>query len=71
MWHDNETEIDLLGFGPLVDSVTYLARADALLPITVGVFGDWGSGKSSLMRMAHRRLAEDPTCICVSFSPWQ
>lgn len=71
MWHDNETEVDLLGFEPLVDLVLYLAAQPSMLPLTVGVFGDWGSGKSSLMRMAHVRLAKQERYLCVSFSPWQ
>ena len=52
MWSDNETTTDLLGFDYLVDSLLVLLEEPKLLPLTVGVAGDWGSGKSSLMRMA-------------------
>ncbi len=58
MWSDNETDVDLLGFGYLVDSLDILLTEEALLPLTVGVYGDWGSGKSSLMRIARRRLEQ-------------
>ena len=58
MWNDNETDVDLLGFGYLVDSLDILLSTEDLLPLTVGVFGDWGSGKSSLMRIAQGRLEE-------------
>lgn len=71
MWHDNETDIDLLGFDQLVDMVVYLVQQEEMLPLTIGVFGDWGSGKSSLMAMARKRLEADPGYVCVSFSPWQ
>ena len=71
MWHDNETDVDLLGFDQLVDTATFLVQSDQLLPLTVGIFGDWGSGKSSLMRMVHDRLKEDERYVCVHFSPWQ
>lgn len=71
MWHDNETETDLLGFDQLVDTVVFLAKEKSLLPLTIGVFGDWGSGKSSLMAMARRQLAAEPGYLCVTFSPWQ
>ena len=83
MWSDNETEIDLLGFGDLVDSLDYLLRQEDLLPLTVGVLGDWGSGKSSLMQLAQANLrapsapaeeGDEPTpspFITVAFSPWR
>ncbi len=71
MWHDNETSVDLLGFDQLVDTATLLVQSEELLPLTVGVFGDWGSGKSSLMRMVHERIEVDDEYVTVSFSPWQ
>lgn len=71
MWHDNETSVDLLGFDQLVDTALFLVQSEELLPLTVGVFGDWGSGKSSLMRMVYNRLKEDDQYVCVHFSPWQ
>lgn len=83
MWNDNETDIDLLGFDHLVDSLDILLRQEELLPLTIGVLGDWGSGKSSLMRLAKANLDAPPPqvegegestpspFITVSFSPWR
>lgn len=71
LWSDNETEVDLLGFDQIVDAIAELVAAPRLLPLTIGIFGDWGSGKSSLMAMARRRLEQDSDFVCVSFSPWQ
>jgi hypothetical protein len=59
MWADNETRIDLLGFDFLVDELLVILRDPRLLPVTVGVAGDWGSGKTSLIAMAEDALAED------------
>ncbi|MEH3052630.1 MAG: P-loop NTPase fold protein [Patulibacter minatonensis] len=72
MWNDTETATDLLGFDFLVDSLEILLTEADLLPLTVGVIGDWGSGKSSLMAMAADRLRErGDTYIVVNFSPWR
>lgn len=51
MWSDNETRIDLLGFDHLVDALELVVTDPRMLPVTVGVAGDWGSGKTSLMWM--------------------
>lgn len=58
MWNDNETDIDLLGFEYLVDTLDILLSEKSMLPLTVGVLGDWGGGKSSLMNIAKARLDE-------------
>jgi hypothetical protein len=56
MWSDNESSLDLLGFQHLVEVVTSIIKNESLLPATIGVFGDWGSGKSSLLQMVQAKL---------------
>jgi len=71
MWPDNETQIDLLGFDYLVDTLEVVLTQPRLLPVTVGVLGDWGSGKTSLLNMVADRLKGSSDYIIVSFSPWR
>ena len=71
MWPDNETRVDLLGFDYLVDSLEVVLTQPRLLPVTVGVLGDWGSGKSSLLQMVEDRLKSSTDYVVVPFSPWR
>jgi hypothetical protein len=70
MYSDNETDDDLLGFDDQVEDLLSLVLEPDLLPITVGVLGDWGSGKSSLLLMAAKRLREQGVLV-IEFSPWR
>ena len=65
MWHDNESDIDLLDFQHLVNAITNLIHKPNLLPCTIGVYGDWGSGKSSLMKMVYNELEKDDDILCI------
>ncbi|HMO04753.1 MAG TPA: P-loop NTPase fold protein [Kiritimatiellia bacterium] len=51
MWSDNETSDDLFGFRVHADLIRELIIDPAVLPATIGVYGDWGGGKSSIMQM--------------------
>lgn len=57
MWSDNETSEDLLGFKVHADLLIDVINDESVLPVTVGVFGDWGSGKSSVLKMINAELS--------------
>lgn len=58
MWSDNETKQDLLGYQVHAELLKKIILNDAMLPISIGVFGNWGSGKSSLMLLLQQSLQE-------------
>ncbi|MHB8644378.1 MAG: KAP family P-loop NTPase fold protein [Thermomicrobiales bacterium] len=70
MWSDNEANIDLLRFGYLAKAVTGVVMNTELLPITVGIYGDWGGGKSSLIRLVQADLASKPNVMTLQFNGW-
>lgn len=70
MFSDNETEVDLLGFDDQVEDLCAIVTDPAMLPVTVGLLGDWGSGKTSLLKMAGSRLRKQHALV-VEFSPWR
>lgn len=81
MWSDNETLNDLIGFKVHADLIKSVVTTPSLLPITMGVFGDWGSGKTSIMKMLEHDLNpdnyDDPeekkkykNILCIYFNGW-
>ena len=58
---DQPADEDQLGFDPYALTLAEIVAARGTrTPLTIGVFGDWGRGKTSLMRMVQRELEEDP-----------
>ncbi len=75
MWSDNETTVDYLNFGVIADACVQLLKRSKGEPISIGVSGGWGVGKTSLVRMIEKRLpTEAPTgehrFVMVTFNPW-
>lgn len=70
MWNDNETNSDFIDYQHLVNAVTSIVNNVSLLPCSIGVFGDWGSGKSSLMRMVEETYSEDKDVLIINFNGW-
>lgn len=59
MWSDCETEYDFLGYASYVNVLADICTHQELAPLTLGIFGSWGSGKTSLMRMLKAKLDGD------------
>lgn len=72
MWADNETTTDLIGFKVHSDLVLSVVTDDTMLPVVMGVFGDWGGGKSSIMRMLEEDLKSKQyeDTVCLYFNGW-
>ena len=70
MWKDSETELDYLDFDYLIETISNIIKNDDLLPSTIGVYGDWGSGKSSLINMSITSLEDDKDIVPIYFNGW-
>lgn len=67
---DHETEVDLLYYEAIAQTVVKLIRENTTAPLTVGVHGDWGAGKSSVLAMTQKALAADKDVVCLKFDGW-
>ncbi len=74
MWSDNETAIDSLNVQHVVQAILQLLDLPHLSPVAIGVYGDWGSGKSSVVLMLKAELNKEPRAadtLCVVFNGWR
>jgi len=56
MWNDKETDLDLLGHEKIAETVLEIVSDNHLRPLTIGVYGDWGVGKSSVLSLLQKNL---------------
>jgi len=47
------------------------AAVETKEPITIGVFGEWGTGKTSLMKLIEQEVDKNNKAISVWFNAWQ
>src|SRR2546426_414536 len=75
MWPDNETERDFLNFTGVADTVAEIIVQAKGRPISIGVSGAWGVGKSSMIKLIRHALekrAEETRSkfVFVEFNAW-
>src|ERR1700722_19621519 len=68
---DNETKVDLLNNEAIAKTIVTLLRVKPEHPVTVGVHGDWGAGKSSVLEMIEVALNVDDRVLCLKFNGWR
>ena len=59
MWADADTNVDYLNFSEVAELVAELIASRRLLPLSLGVFGSWGTGKSSILRLIEAELGAE------------
>lgn len=71
MWSDKESKIDFLNFNEIAESIKDLITEKELMPISIGVFGDWGAGKSTILELTAKALEkEEQEYIQIHFDAW-
>jgi predicted KAP-like P-loop ATPase len=75
MWPDNETERDFLNFTGVSETVAEIILQAQGRPISIGVSGAWGAGKSSMIRLIRSSLlaragGNQSKYVFVEFNAW-
>jgi predicted KAP-like P-loop ATPase len=73
MWNDVETTQDLLNFKVVADIAAQMIKDGDGQPISIGVSGSWGAGKSSLVKMigeSIKSLDGGKNYIFIDFNAW-
>lgn len=77
MWHDIEAEVDLLNFGLVANATANLIRDAGGTPLTIGISGGWGAGKSTLVKHVRAHLdastktdGKESSYILMEFNAW-
>ncbi|PRB41699.1 ATPase [Arthrobacter sp. MYb23] len=76
MWPDNETDRDFLNFEGLADTVAQMIVQAEGRPLSVGISGAWGVGKSSMIKLTKSSLKkledsdDQKKFVFVDFNAW-
>ena len=68
---DNETKLDMLNNHSIATTISTIIKENPELPVTIGIHGDWGAGKSSILEMIESDFSEDERFLCVKFNGWK
>lgn len=68
---DNETKVDLLNNEAIATTIIGLLQEKPDRPVTIGVHGDWGAGKSSVLEMIEAGFAGNKDVLCLKFNGWR
>lgn len=73
---DNETKVDLLNNKAIAKTIVSLIKDSKEQPISIGIHGDWGAGKSSILEMVEDELSEESGELknkycCIRFNGWK
>lgn len=74
MWSDKETDEDLLGYTVHAGLLKQVVISKQNLPVTIGLYGSWGSGKSSILKILEKQIQEEEdskgNSIVIYFDGW-
>lgn len=68
---DNETKLDMLNNHSIASTIVSLIKRNEDSPISIGIHGDWGAGKSSVLEMIESDISKESKYLCIKFNGWK
>lgn len=69
LWDDNPTAVDLLGFSTVAAPMLTALGTPDIDPVTIGIHGPWGSGKSTVLKLLEAEFSD--MYVVIPTSPWE
>jgi Predicted P-loop ATPase len=72
MWADIETRVDYLNYQEIAEVAGEILMNRSMRPVSVGIFGTWGTGKSSLLNLIEDdvRARDEDGVLIIRFDAW-
>lgn len=68
---DNETKVDMINNRAIAKTIVELIIESKDRPISIGIHGDWGAGKSSVLEMVEDEFRGKEKTECIKFNGWK
>lgn len=68
---DDIASVDLLHAEPIAETIVEVIRAHPGHSPVIGIHGDWGAGKSTVLKLVSTSLARDSKTSCLWFNGWE
>lgn len=68
---DHETKVDLLRNKAIATTILDIIAGSGIKPLTIGVHGYWGAGKSSVLEMIAEHQFPEGKTLVIRFNGWQ
>src|ERR1700740_1738378 len=67
---DHETSVDFLNYEAIAKTIVGLLADNRRRALTIGIHGDWGAGKSSVLKMVESGMRDDKKIATLWFNGW-
>lgn len=71
LWSDNPSLDDLIGIADDIATIVAEVLQGDDHPVTVGIEGQWGSGKTTILNIIGKKIGANRSTVAVTTRPWE